>query len=145
MADNGRQVLVSVERCIGCRACAMVCPAGLITLSDDDHRRTVCFAAVCGEDCVLCVQACPTQAISLPPLAGAVPAGETRLGFELQGCKVCGAPVATTEMLNWLRQALPAQVQTDVEGQEWLGLCPRCRQEVEARRVAQEGIMTRWP
>ena len=144
MTTNGRQLLVSAERCIGCRACATVCPEGLITLTDSDHRRTVWFAAVCAEDCDLCVEACPTEVISLEPVVS-VPDEGTKLTFELRACAECGAPVATVEMLTRLRAVVPAQVQTDAEGQEWMELCPRCRQEVEAQRVAREGIMTRWP
>jgi len=145
MTANRRQLLVSAERCIGCRACATVCPEGLIALSDSDHRRTVWFAAVCAEDCDLCVEACPTEVISLEPVVGAVPDERTELDFELRACAGCSAPVATVETLARLRAVVPAQVQTDAEGQEWLELCPRCRQEVEAQRVAREGIMTRWP
>jgi len=135
----------SAEQCIGCRACATVCPERLITLTDSDHRRTVWFAAVCAEDCDLCVEACPTEAISLATVAGTMPTEGTKLTFELRACAECGAPVATVEMLARLRAVVPAQVQTDAEGQEWMELCPRCRQEVEAQRVAREGIMTRWP
>lgn len=145
MTANGRQLLVSAEQCIGCRACATVCPEGLITRSDTDHRRTVWFAAVCAEDCDLCVRACPTEAISLQPAVRAVSEAGTELVFELRPCAVCGAPVATVEMLARLRAVVPTQVQTDAEGQEWLELCPCCRREIEARQVAREGIMTRWP
>jgi len=145
MTTNGRQLLVSAEQCIGCRACATVCPEELITLADADHRRTVWFAALCAEDCTLCVEACPTDAIALRPVTGVVPEARTALSFELSPCAGCGAPVATAEMLAWLRGVIPPQVQTDAEGQEWLGLCPRCRQQGEAQRMAREGIMTRWP
>lgn len=145
MADTRRRLVVSAERCIGCRACARVCPASLVTRSDADHRRTVWFAAECAEDCSLCVDACPTKAIDLTPAAGPVPDEGTELRFELQACTGCGGPMTTAEMLAWLRAKIPQEVQIDAGGQEWLDLCPGCRQELEARRVAREGIMTRWP
>lgn len=145
MVDNGRRLRVSAERCIGCRACGTICPAGLVTLSDSDHRRSVRFAALCAEDCDLCVGACPTGAINLPLSAGPGPGEGTELLFELQACAGCGVPVATAEMLAWLRAEIPQDLQTDAEGQEWLDLCPGCRQQLEARWVAREGIMTRWP
>ncbi len=144
MTTDRRQLLVSAERCLGCRACATVCPEGLITLDDADYRRTVWFAATCGEDCALCVEACPTEAITLQSWTEVVPEARTALNFELSACAGCGAPVATAEMLAWLRTVIPAQVQTDAEGQEWLDLCPRCRQEGEAQRMAREVVMTRW-
>ena len=145
MASNRRQLLVSAEGCIGCRACATVCPEGLITLRDTDHRRTISFAAVCEKDCDLCVKACPTEAITLPPVPVGMAEEGTELSFEMQTCTSCDAPVATIEMLAWLQETIPTEVQTDAEGQEWLVLCPRCRRELEAHRVAREGIMTRWP
>jgi Fe-S-cluster-containing hydrogenase component 2 len=145
MTNKGRRVVVSAERCIGCRACATLCPEGLVTLRDTDHRRTISFAAVCEKDCDLCVKACPTEAITLSPVTAAMPEGGTGLSFEMQTCASCGAPVVTIEMRAWLQEAIPTEVQTDAEGQEWLALCPRCRREGEAQRVAREGILTRWP
>jgi ferredoxin len=144
MAGSERQLRVSAERCIGCRACATVCPAGLITLAESDHRRTVRFAAVCTEECDRCEAACPTQAIHLAPAV--VPVGEgTILDFVLQSCAECGALLAPVEMLAHLRAAIPAQVQADAEGQDWLVLCPTCRQQGEAWGMAREVLLTRWP
>lgn len=145
MGSKARQLVVSAERCIGCRACATVCPEELVILRDTDHVRTVSFAAACEKDCDLCVKACPTEAITLSPVTAAVPETGTELRFEMQTCTSCGAPVATMEMRTWLQEAIPAEVQTDAEGQEWMALCPRCRQEAEAQRLAREAVMTRWP
>ena len=144
MAGNERPLRVSAERCIGCRACATVCPVGLITLVDRDRQRTVRFAAVCAEECDLCEEACPTQAIHLAPTVAPVGEG-TVLSFALEACTGCGAALAPAEMLAHLRDAIPAALQTDAEGQDWLGLCPTCRQEGEAQRMGQEVLLTRWP
>lgn len=143
MAGKERQLQVSVERCIGCRACVTVCPAGLIALADSNHRRTVRFAAVCAEDCDLCVTACPTQAIRLAPLTGK-PEEEATLDFVLDACAECGAVLAPLETLVHLRATIPPQVQADAEGGEWLVLCPVCRQREEARRMGREVLLTRW-
>jgi ferredoxin len=143
MAGKERQLQVSVERCIGCRACATVCPAGLITLTDSHHRRTLRFVAMCAEECDLCVAACPTQAIRLAPLMGK-PGEETTLNFVLDACTECGTPLAPLETLAHLRATIPPQVQVDAEGKEWLVLCPACRQQGEARRMGREVLLSRW-
>ena len=144
MANNERRLRVDAPLCIGCRACTTVCPANLITLTDSDHHRMVRFAPVCAEDCDRCATACPTQAIHLE--SAAAPAGEgTTLHFALAACEHCGAPLAPVEMLDHLRGAIPAQVQTDAEGQDWLALCPNCRQQFEGQRMARDTLTTRWP
>ena len=145
MTDRRRQLRVNSDICIGCRACAAVCPAGLIVVQDARHVRTVRFEALCTEDCVLCADACPVDAIALQPLAGDIHDGATELRFPLLACDRCGAPVATGEMLTHLRTAVPAALQVDASGQTWLGLCAPCRQRAEAEGVAREHILTRWP
>lgn len=143
MAREERRLVVDAERCIGCRACCVACPADLITLSDADHRRTVRFAAMCGEACDRCVAVCPTAAIALQLAAGMTPGAASELGFELSPCPRCGAPVTTAKMLSHLRAAIPARLQSDAEGRAWLDLCPRCRREAEAERMARGVLLTR--
>lgn len=144
MTGTPRQLQVSTERCIGCQACATVCPAGLIALTDSDHRRTVRFVAVCTEECDRCANACPTQAIRL--VEAVAPENEgTVLDFALAVCEGCGAPLGPVEMLAHLRASIPDQVQTDAEGHVWQTLCPACRQQGEARQMAREVLLTRWP
>lgn len=144
MANHERQLLISAACCIGCRACATVCPAGLITRTDADYRRTLGFAAFCAEECDRCAAACPTQAIELAAATGPTN-GETVLEFALAACEGCGAPLAPAEMLAHLRATIPAQVQTDADGLAWLALCPACRQQVEAQRMGREPLLSRWP
>ncbi|MCX7805293.1 MAG: 4Fe-4S binding protein [Planctomycetota bacterium] len=64
--DTSDPVLLAVELCIGCRACAMVCPFGAI--SADEDGRAVLKCDLCANRTAeglepACVSACPTGAI----------------------------------------------------------------------------------
>jgi ferredoxin len=108
-----------------------VCPAGLITLTDQAARRTVRFAAVCAEDCALCVPACPEGAITLTPGA---PGAETTVGFDLLLCDACHTPFLTAPILVKLRAGLATAIgPTDPS---WLTLCPACRQAKQGQEMA---------
>ena len=60
-----QKLVVSKDKCIGCRACASKCPAAMISLTDDDGVRTIRFPVTCSEDCTRCAQVCSETAIIL--------------------------------------------------------------------------------
>ena len=59
--DRAPELLFEPNKCIGCGACAAVCPRGAHSFSSGSHLldRSVCSA--CGN----CAGACPTQALTL--------------------------------------------------------------------------------
>lgn len=57
----GGEVLFDEARCIGCRACAAVCPAGAHRF---DAAGAQIFDRLLCRACMACVQACPTTALS---------------------------------------------------------------------------------
>jgi ferredoxin len=132
---EARALQVDVGKCLGCRACSTVCPAGLIILQDYEGRRTVRFAASCSEDCTLCVPACPEGAITLLP---GVRGTTLEVVFDLLPCAACHSPFITTPVLNKLQQELaralgPADL-------SWLPLCPSCRQAQQGQAMTTWGI-----
>lgn len=66
-----RRLRFTVSRCIGCGACAEVCPKGAHGLGEDSHELDRGRCEVCGR----CVEACPTGALGL--------AGEERMPGEI--------------------------------------------------------------
>jgi len=103
--------------CIGCGACAEVCPSKCIDVIDDldasPPKRTLVQHL---DACILCGQCeryCPTQKgirMSLEwDFAGFAPEDfEERVEKELVMCEVCGDLVAPADQLYWLAERLGA-------------------------------------
>ena len=103
------------EGCIGCGACAQVCPPKCIEVTDDLESEPPRRILVQHFDaCIMCGQCeryCPTQAgIRMSTdwdTAGFAPEDfEERVENELVLCEVCGSVVAPADQLNWLAERL---------------------------------------
>jgi len=61
-------VLIEQDRCIGCKFCIVVCPFGVIEVSDDGKIMVKCDLCIertkAGQQ-PACVEACPTKALKL--------------------------------------------------------------------------------
>lgn len=101
--------------CIGCGACAEVCPAKCIDVVDDPGasppvRRLVQHLDGCLW-CGQCARYCPTgQGITLGPeyaFVGFAPEDfEERVEKTLALCEVCGEAIAPVDQLRWLADRL---------------------------------------
>ena len=105
------------DHCIGCGACAQVCPSKCIDVVDDLEASPPMRLLVQHLDaCILCGQCeryCPTQeGIRMSrewDFAGFAPEDfEERAGKELVMCEVCGDLVAPADQLRWLAERLGA-------------------------------------
>jgi electron transport protein HydN len=70
----GGAVVISAERCIGCKNCVVACPFGAVeivetgeTLPDGSARRVANKCDLCAgvADSPSCIKVCPTEALSL--------------------------------------------------------------------------------
>jgi len=122
--------------CIGCGACAQVCPARAIEVRDlrgpdgPPVRRLILHYDVC-VFCGECVRGCATQeGITLSneyELSGFSRAAMVQsVEKELVPCELCGEPVAARDHLLWIHRRLGALAYANVTvyltAQEALGL-----------------------
>lgn len=128
------KVVVDPQRCIGCGACAMACPAKLITLRDETAYRIVEYALQRCTYCAQCRDACPQKAIVLSTqFETASPSMDDlkiRLELKLVRCKNCGAAIGTRRELDLLTNQLIAACHFTPATLGWLELCTACKRQV---------------
>ena len=133
-------IKVDASLCLGCLSCSNVCPSQNIIRTETEEQRSIHWKR-CKEECDLCVEFCPAKALALVPFDETVP--EPDVSFDLVACKICGSRYATEPMLRRIESALPANLQKDSEGLEWIRVCPVCRRNIEADRATRQMVLGR--
>jgi predicted molibdopterin-dependent oxidoreductase YjgC len=132
----------SNQDCIVCGLCVQVCrdvmgveALGFINRGDqkdvavpfaDDSKECI--------GCASCASVCPTQCIEVidEGLVRRLP--RWNAVHQLVRCRLCGQPVATAKHLAYLKDKL--NLEEDLQN-----VCPSCRRQFYAERVAVEGHM----
>ncbi len=124
---------INPEYCIGCVACARVCPPNAITFQDDKEkgfRRLQVFIGRC-IFCGRCQEVCPVGAIKLTKEFELATLSEEDLyqvvELELARCLICGKPFVPYKYVQYLREKME-----DVQTYELL-ICPDCKAELTFR------------
>ena len=133
-------IKVDKNLCLGCLSCSNVCPSQNITRSETSNKRNVHWKR-CKEECDLCVEFCPAKALTLVPFDENVP--EPEVTFDLVACRICGSRYATEPMLRRIESVLPANLQKDATGLEWIRICPNCRRDIEAEKATNQMTLER--
>ena len=126
-----------VSLCTGCKACGTVCAPKAISFNEEQETGITWnfFAGQCSF-CGLCVQFCPTNAITnrgkLPPVTG--DQSRLRVVHEIryQPCAGCGRPIIPIPEAA-LEQVYGTKL-TDSEAAQ-RALCQECRRKEAVRHI----------
>jgi hydrogenase-4 component H len=106
------------SKCLGCGACAAVCPPRLILMHDQDGRRTV---ELNYSRCTYCTEDFELATNNRENLSVAVE-------LETVPCRDCSAPFMTQRMLKkMIDEFRPPWMEKMLQTPEWFWLCPDCR------------------
>lgn len=133
---RGRPVLDG-QKCIGCGACAQVCPPRLITMIDDQDTRTIEVDYARCTYCARCEEVCPEGSIKLNSEFELATTDKNDLKLTavltMAKCTQCGKPFMTHRMLDKLvNDFSPAWLQTKEEAPDWFSTCQACRKKQES-------------
>ncbi len=134
---RGRLVFDS-GKCMGCGACASVCPSAAITVLDEGRVRIVKVNLGKCIFCGKCQENCPYEAVRLTEdyELGALKLEEleSRIELELRLCSVCGSPIAPEKLLASIEEKIVELGLEDLV--EALKLCPACRAKRQSHIVS---------
>ncbi len=121
-------------KCIGCGACAAVCPPRLISVTGGGTTRTVELNFSRCTYCARCQEVCPVgamQCITEFETASADRANySVKVELEAVPCQSCGTPFITERMQKkLLAEFCPPWMEARRELPQWLFLCQNCREE----------------
>ena len=123
--------VVDVERCIGCGACANICPPRLIILKDMDSYRQVTFELGRCTYCANCRDVCPVQAIIMSPQSEtSTPSMDDlliSLKLKLVKCWSCGDAVTTQRIVDKVTNELNEEQHDQTDN---LDLCISCKRKL---------------
>jgi len=135
------QVDVNIDKCIGCGACANACPPRLISIIDQDTRRTIKFVLGRCTYCARCAEVCPEDAITLTREFELATNDKNDLlitvDLNMAKCERCSKLFTTQRMIDKLAEKLPTAVEIEPDAvAKWLNTCPDCRRLIEGQQMS---------
>jgi hydrogenase-4 component H len=122
------------SKCIGCGACAEVCPPRLIKVTDRGATRSISMDYSRCTYCARCQEICPVESARCTDDFEDATASRSDLvvsvELEMVPCRDCGRPYITKRMLAKMSDEFsPPWITEKVAVPDWFQLCPDCRLE----------------
>jgi hydrogenase-4 component H len=135
---------VDIDKCIGCGACIHACPPRLISMTDQDAKRTFEFALGRCTYCARCAEVCPEKAIRMTQEFELSTEDKKDLNISAElamaKCGQCGMAFTTQRIVDKLLSQLPKEIGVEPAALEGLKLCPKCRKVHEAQNIGEARI-----
>jgi hydrogenase-4 component H len=121
-------------KCLGCGACAEICPPRIINVTDTGTTRCISLNYSRCTYCARCQEICPAQSITCTEDFETATTSREDLSvaveLELSPCKNCGAAFITKRLLAKMTDEFsPPWMKEKLETPDWFRLCPECRLE----------------
>jgi hydrogenase-4 component H len=121
-------------KCLGCGACAEVCPPRLITVTDEGNTRCIALNYSRCTYCARCQEICPAQSITCTDDFETATTSREDLScaveLELIPCESCQKAFITKRLLAKMTDEFsPPWMKEKLQAPDWFQLCPDCRLE----------------
>ncbi len=136
------KMVIFDKKCIGCGACATVCPADAIVLTENRKFRAITIKIAHCIYCGMCADTCPEQALSL--LAGDELSSSAKehlqheLKIKLKRCDQCRTIMGPQKSIaKTVKDIFSPRGLTSRE-LEWINLCSSCRRIFHSSRIIRQ-------
>jgi len=127
------------EKCVGCRACYMVCSGRATKIFDTAEKRTVQVFHFRCTYCAHCEECCPEEAIKMSKKFELAvtdkndPKAYVNTDLKMLSCKACNRPYLPEKMQKRVFERLSEKIDPKVKGivvedyHKTEGFCPDCK------------------
>jgi hydrogenase-4 component H len=122
------------EKCLGCGACAEVCPPRLISVVEKEDVRCISMEYSRCTYCARCQEICPSGAAACTEDFETATASRDDLSvlveLKMVRCTTCGGAFTTERLLAKMTDEFsPPWMPEKLQTPDWFRMCPNCRLE----------------
>jgi formate hydrogenlyase subunit 6/NADH:ubiquinone oxidoreductase subunit I len=139
-----KKMVLHEKKCTGCGACAKVCPADAVNISENRKYKIIDINLANCLYCGLCMEACPEEAITfiegneLPSFNKDALHNELRI--KLKRCEDCREIIGTKKVVSKTVKDLFSKGGINVGKLEWVNLCPPCKRKFQSHVLITQYI-----